>query len=619
MCGINGILGLGTLVVKENIILRMNQAMIHRGPDAGDTYHDDHISLGHRRLSIIGLDETGNQPMKSSNKDVVLVFNGEIYNYKELKLLTPTYPYKSHTDTEVIIALYQSYGFEKMLELIDGMFAIALWDVSKKKLCMARDRFGKKPFYYSIVEDGTGRKQLVFSSEIRALIASELFLPKLNKDVLGEYLQIQCVREPNTIVKDVFQLPASNFCIVDIEQANLIPSSKLTSKSFWSLNINEEFTDIDYSQAVKVGRDLFYKSIEKRMISDVPLAAFLSGGIDSSCVVAGMTQLTSNKINTINISFTEQELSEKKYAEMVAEKFNTNHQNIIVNESFFLDEVIEAINNMDHPTGDGVNSYIVSKAAKNAGFTVALNGTGADEFFAGYQLFSVLNGMRKMEKLGLSHFINGLTDISKKIKVLQNSKLSRFLENRNMNTAMMYLKIRTLFNLTDHDFRMIDVMYNSTFDKNHWISQITEWELESYLKPVLLSDVDNMSMATSLEVRLPFMDHQLATFAYSLSDSVKITKQPKQLLIDFLDGSLPEEIWNRKKMGFTLPWKFWINTVLKDFVEAGLSMLESIDLFKSLIATERECFKHDVNIKWPRIWALAVLGHWIKNNNIKIE
>jgi asparagine synthase (glutamine-hydrolysing) len=618
MCGINGILGLGTLVDKENIILRMNQAMIHRGPDAGNTYHDDHISLGHRRLSIIGLDETGNQPMKSSNDDVVLVFNGEIYNYKELKLLTPTYPYKSHTDTEVIIALYQSFGFEKMLELIDGMFAIALWDIGKKKLCMARDRFGKKPFYYSIVEDGNGRKQLVFSSEIRALLASELFLPKLNKDVLGEYLQIQCVREPNTIVKNVFQLPASNFCIIDIEQSNLIPSDKLTSKSFWSLNINKEFTNIDYSQAVKVGRDLFYKSIEKRMISDVPLAAFLSGGIDSSCVVAGMTQLSSSKINTINISFTEQELSEKKYAEMVAEKFNTNHQNIIVNESFFLDEVIQAVNNMDHPTGDGVNSYIVSKAAKNAGFTVALNGTGGDEFFAGYSIFSRMFPVRNLQRLGVINLFNALPGKLKE-KVLYKEPYSRFLDNRQLNTAIIYSKSRSIFNHYGNDLKMIDLQINSNLDENHWISQVTNWELDIYLKPLLLSDVDNMSMATSLEVRLPFMDHQLVTFAYSLSDDLKRTKQPKQLLIDFLDGSLPEEIWNRKKMGFTLPWKFWINTVLKDFVEAGLSMLESIDLCKSLIATERECFKHDVNVKWSRIWTLAVLGHWIKNNKLEIE
>lgn len=274
MCGINGVFGLKEEVDKENIIQRMNLALIHRGPDAGDTYHDEYISFGHRRLSIIGLDETGTQPMKSSDDKVVLVFNGEIYNYKELKSLTPNYQYKSQTDTEVIIALYQAFGFERMLELIDGMFAIALWDKVSTKLYLARDRFGKKPLYYSILEDSNGSKQVAFSSEIRGLLASKLFTPKLNKDVLGEYLQIQCVREPNTIIKGVFQMPASNFSVVDFENSNLLTFGKLTSKLYWSLSVNQDFANIEYSKAVKVGRELFLNAIEKRMISDVPLGAF---------------------------------------------------------------------------------------------------------------------------------------------------------------------------------------------------------------------------------------------------------------------------------------------------------------------------------------------------------
>ncbi len=618
MCGINGILGWKANVNRDEIIVRMNQAMIHRGPDAGDTYHDAHISLGHRRLSIIGLDESGNQPMKSTDGKVVLVFNGEIYNYKELKSLTPDYPFFSHTDTEVIIALYQSFGFEKMLELIDGMFAIALWDSEKTKLFLARDRFGKKPLYYTILENETGGSQVVFSSEIRGLLASKLFHPKLNHDVLGEYLQIQCVREPNTIVHGVFQIPASNFCELDLGKFNIISENQLPTRNYWSLKVNHEVAEMEYSDALLKGRDLFYQSIEKRMISDVPLGAFLSGGIDSSAIVAGMAHLSSSQINTINISFTEQEYSESRYADIVAKKFHTNHQNVIINESLFLDEITEAVGNLDHPTGDGVNSYIVSKATKQAGLTVALNGTGGDEFFAGYPIFSRMFPVRNLQRLGVIGLLNLLPSKLKE-QILTKDPFSRFLDPRKLNTSIIYSKSRSVFNHYNSELKMIDITKSKDLDNAHWISQITDWELSCYLKPLLLSDVDNLSMATALEVRLPFMDHQLATFAYSLPDSIKRTKQPKQFLIDILDGALPEEIWNRKKMGFTLPWKYWINTVLKDFVEVGLESIESIEPLKSFIATERIRLNQDVNEKWSKVWTLAVLGHWIKNNNIAIN
>lgn len=618
MCGINGILDCQAIVNRDEIILRMNQAMIHRGPDAGDTYHDEHISLGHRRLSIIGLDESGNQPMKSTDGKVVLVFNGEIYNYKELKSLTPDYQFFSHTDTEVIIALYQSFGFEKMLELIDGMFAIALWDSDKTKLFLARDRFGKKPLYYSIVDDAQGGLQIVFSSEIRGLLASKLFTPKLNKEVLGEYLQIQCVREPNTIVRNVFQIPASNFSVIDINQLGNITVGRLDTKSYWSLNVNQDFAEMGHSSALKIGKELFYQSIEKRMISDVPLGAFLSGGIDSSAIVAGMASLSSIQINTINISFTEQEFSERRFADIVAKKFHTNHQNIVINETSFLDEISEAVGNLDHPTGDGVNSYIVSRATKEAGLTVALNGTGGDEFFAGYSTFSRMFLVRNLQRFGVIELVNLLPSKLKE-KILCKDPFSRFLDHRKLNTSIIYSKSISVFNHYNNSLKMVDLGINESLDNSHWISQITDWELECYLKPLLLSDVDNLSMATSLEVRLPFMDHQLATFAFSLPDSIKKTNQPKQFLIDILDGDIPEEVWNRKKMGFTLPWKYWINTVLKDFVEAGLDAIESIESVKPFISRERMKLNKEVNEKWSQVWTLSVLGHWIKNNNIAID
>lgn len=617
MCGINGILGLSAEVAKEEILLRMNQALIHRGPDSGDTYHDDLISFGHRRLSIIGLDESGSQPMKSTDESVVLVFNGEIYNYKSLKSLTPDYQYQSQTDSEVIIALYQSFGFEKMLELIDGMFAIGLWDKKVSKLFLARDRFGKKPLYYSLVSDDQGGRKLVFSSEIRAILASQLFRPKLNKAVLGEYLQIQCVREPNTMVKGVFQIPAAHYGIVGDLNGISLGQIMLDTTAYWSLKVEEKYEFSNYNSALKSGRDLFYQAIEKRMISDVPLGAFLSGGIDSSAIVAGMSQLSSN-VNTINISFTEEEFSERTFADLVAKKFRTNHENIIISESSFLGEITEAVENLDHPTGDGVNSYIVSKATKKAGLTVALNGTGGDEFFAGYSIFNRMFPVRNLSRLGLINLVNALPAALKE-SVLRRDPFSRFLDDRKLTTAIIYSKSRSVFTHYKSEFESINVTEEGVLDKDHWISQVTDWELECYLKPLLLSDVDNLSMATSLEVRLPFMDHQLATYAYSLPDKMKRTKQPKQLLIDILDGSLPEEIWNRKKMGFTLPWKYWINTVLNDFVSEGLSQVESIAGFQSFVERERIMMGNPENNKWSRVWTLAVLGHWIQNNNIEID
>lgn len=618
MCGINGILGLGTLVDKENIILRMNQAMIHRGPDAGDTYHDDHISLGHRRLSIIGLDETGNQPMKSSNEDVVLVFNGEIYNYKELKLLTPTYPYKSHTDTEVIIALYQSFGFEKMLELIDGMFAIALWDIRKKKLYIARDRFGKKPLYYSIVEDGTGRKQLVFSSEIRGLLASKLFIPKLNKEVLGEYLQIQCVREPNTLLYNSFQLRSGHWMSFDSEllsNENIITAGQIC---YWTLKSNSNFEGISKQDAEKKFKELLYKSVEKRLMSDVPVGAFLSGGLDSSAVVIAMSEIMTTPINTVCIDSNVKGFNESRFADLIAKRFGTNHRNVVLSDSDFYSEFESALEAMDHPSTDIFNSYIVCKYMKNTGVTVALNGTGGDELLGGYSHFDLTYKFNKFWRLKpISSFVNSFTrmHIGDLLRRLKFGQYSKFIDYPYSNFTDFHLRMRSLV----YGGQMVENIKSTNKFSDYIYSTLTDMELEYYLKPMLLKDIDNMSMAHSLEVRTPFLDPELAQFCYSIPDKYKQTAQPKKFLIDALKTELPLEIQNRKKQGFTFPKSHWESRELKRLVLRGL-------LYSSRVKDLKDLSEQLLNdqIKWSARDSvisrlLAVLGHWIKNNNIEIE
>ena len=385
MCGISGIISSG--LSSDKIIpalQRMNKAIAHRGPDAEGIWNDDFAYLGHRRLSIIDLSDAGKQPMHSYNNRYVITYNGELYNYKELRLQlqraiqgTHEQPYffSTQTDTEVILASYMRWG-KDCLQHFNGMFAFAIYDKQEKTVFIARDRMGIKPLYYS-----NKNNTLIFASEIRAVLQSGLIEKNIDRDSLVDYLQYQTVHAPDTMIEGVKMLMPGHFIWMQKNDVQIKP--------YWQIekSINYESAEKPYGEICKDVRNLFFAAVERRLVADVPFGAFLSGGIDSSAVVGAMSQVSSQQVKTFSVIFEESAFSEAKYANIIAKKFNTDHHEIKLSPNDFLRQLPEALQAMDHPSGDGPNTYIVSRATRNAGITMALSGLGSDEIFCGYDIF----------------------------------------------------------------------------------------------------------------------------------------------------------------------------------------------------------------------------------------
>lgn len=597
------------------MLVHMNNALQHRGPDAAGIYTDQDIGLGHRRLSIIDLTEDGNQPMLSADGRYVLVFNGEIYNFRNLKATHRNYPYKSQTDSEVILALFSQYRTDAF-QMLDGMFALAIWDTQTRQLFLARDRMGKKPLYFC-----RGGNALLFSSEIRGLLASGHFKPKVNDKALAGYLMFQTAYSPETMLAGVQMLPAGSYAIADDKGFGV--------RQYWRMeNCRDKYTlPGPYEKVVKQTRDLFFSAVEKRLISDVPLGAFLSGGIDSSAVVAAMSSISGSRVKTFNVYFGEEEFSEKKYAERIAEKYKTDHHPILIRPDEFLAQIPEALDAMDHPGADGPNTYVVSKHTKAAGITVALSGIGGDEMFGGYPVFRHLRKLQQFRTIGMlpAAMRSGLAKMA--AKTAGNASLKKITELLSVdpwdwahlypvfrNTAgpdeliMAGLEARNYFQ-TDTDLPFGPKL----------ISEITIAECATYLENVLLRDTDQMSMAHSLEVRAPFLDKDLVEFMLAMPDDFKPLNPPKKLLIDAMGNLLPEEIWNRPKMGFTFPWKHWIHHELKEFCNAQFDVLYHSELFRpAYLDFVLKGHERQGRQDWYRIWNLAVLGYWMKKNRINV-
>jgi asparagine synthase (glutamine-hydrolysing) len=616
MCGINGIFGLKDEFRTRDLLVHMNHKLEHRGPDAQGIVTRSGIGLGHRRLSIIDLTENGRQPMANISANILISFNGEIYNFKQLKKEVRDYEWRTETDTEVIIALYEKYG-ESCFEKLDGMFAIAIWDDRNKKLVLARDRMGKKPLYYAWNEG-----IMVFSSEIRALLASQIIKPRISKQGLQNYLQFQTVYSPDTILEGVSMLPAGTYATVK--------AGIMDSKKFWSLDKAKETHTLTgpYDKVVKQTRELFFNAVEKRLISDVPLGAFLSGGVDSSCVVAAMAQLNQSSVKTFHVYFENEDFSERKYAELVAKKFRTEHHEIELTAADFLNEIPNALAAIDHPGVDGPNSYIVSKYTKEAGITVALSGMGGDELFGGYPVFKYLKTLNKYRIVGKTPVIMRQTFakiMKKRLPEAQHKRLLQFAALKQWDLTHLYPIFRTVF--TNEELKQFGIqpmgykgLELDSSNPQKILTEVSIAECRTYLENVLLRDTDQMSMASSLEVRVPFLDKDLVEFILSLPDDFKPLKPQKKLIIDAMGDLLPEETWNRKKMGFTFPWKHWINHELKQFCEEQLEYMRQTNLVnRNYIDQLVGSLEQEVNETWYRVWNLVVLAHWMRKNGVEID
>lgn len=627
MCGIAGFTTTNNTSLNYNdAIASMVNAMKHRGPDAQSSWNNNSVYLGHARLSIIDLSEVSNQPMLSADGRYVIVYNGELYNYRELKLelqrvsfgsKEQAYFFKTNSDTEVILAAFIRWG-TSCLDKFNGMFAFTLYDTQENSLFMARDRMGIKPLYYCYAN-----KQLVFGSEIRTLLSSGFVPGKLNKSVLNEYFLYQTVHAPNTIIDGVNML---------------MPGTYLTWKDgeikqfrYWNSNDFTKDSDIgDYKSTCKKTEELLFKAVERRLVADVPFGAFLSGGIDSSAVVGIMSKLSSRKVETFNVSFDESAFSESIYAKKVSELFNTQHHEIKLKPQDFLNQLPSALEATDHPSGDGPNTYVVSKATKEAGITMALSGLGGDELFAGYDVF------KRMKSVDGKSYLNIFPSwlravpaavIKAKNKSVAGDKMFEVLTQEKFSVKDVYPVSRKIFSKQQEKSLLrknedpLNNLISSIKKPNstHLLSYVSLMEMNTYMQNVLLRDTDQMSMAVALEVRVPFLDYKLVEFVLSVNDEYKFPHRPKKLLIDSLNGLLPNEIVNRPKMGFTLPWSEWMKGELKSFCEEKLTSLAKRDFVNGEAVMElwKQFLQNNKKVTWSRLWHLIVFENWLQTNHIE--
>ena len=582
MCGINGIVS-NSINQDDaiNILKKMNDSIAHRGPDADGTWNKNNIYLGHRRLSIIDVSTTSNQPMISNDGRWAIVYNGELYNYKEIKFELQRahkgefpYVFRTNSDTEVILAAFNRWGIN-CLDKFNGMFAFAIYDNQTSELFLVRDRLGIKPLYYSQNEKG-----IVFSSEIRAILKSDLVKKEVSQQSLTEYVQYQTVHAPNTIIKEIFMLMPGHYAKVK--------NNELEKVCWWDIkNKANNSIDVDYATATKTISTLLHQSVEKRMIADVPFGAFLSGGIDSSCIVGLMAGVSNKPIETFSVTFNEDEFSEENFSNIIAKRFNTHHHEIKLNVTDFLNELPNALNAMDHPSGDGPNTYIVSKSTKQQGISMALSGLGSDELFGGYDVFKRAIELKQKAWLNLvpGLFRKTASALMNK-KTIAADKKAQFLSKPILNFDYFYPLSRAVFNdsqtrgLTGIKELPFNPVYKTvrtlpTNERNHLLSKCSQAEISTYMQNVLLRDTDQMSMAVALEVRVPFLDYKLVEYTLGLPDKHKSLITPKKLLTDSLKDLLPTEIIERKKMGFVLPWQVWMKNELKSFCTENLKELKN--------------------------------------------
>jgi asparagine synthase (glutamine-hydrolysing) len=616
MCGIAGILNKRRFPTKEQI-KGMTDALVHRGPDAEGFYLDGPLAFGHRRLSIIDLSEAANQPFIDNSGRYTIIFNGEIYNYAEVKPLLHDYLFRTHGDTEVILAGYIKWG-PGCLKYLRGMFTIAIWDKEEESLFVARDRLGVKPLYY--FQDA---ENFVFASEVRAVLTMFRSERKLNHAAIAEYFRYQSIGFPFSPVEGIKQMEAGTWM--------KIKDGMTRVETYWDPVTNRyDFNFTDKRQVEGKIKELMLQSVKRRLVSDVPVGALLSGGIDSSAVVGLMVESGDPSPKTFTVSFDEKEFDESPYAEIIARKFHTDHTRILLKPEVMLEELTHALDAMDVPTGDGINNYVVSKAIHEHGIRVALSGVGGDELFAGYPIFS--NYIRLQQNRWIWQTPKVLRNMAgsflgkgeKKDRIRQMMRLdSPAIENSYpvFRQLLSPAALRELTSLNGSDGQILSkqlLAKKASLVKLPYYSQVTAAEYLGYTQQTLLKDTDQMSMASSLEIREPFFDQDLVEFVMSVPDHFKVPLYPKSLLVESLKPLLPDEIVFRKKQGFVFPWNQWMKNELRSFCEIHINQIGQRDFIhgEQLKRLWNQFLHGDPNIRWQEIWLFVVLDYWMEKNRI---
>ncbi len=638
MCGICGVWEYGAANARLDIglIERVRDTMPHRGPDDTGAEILDHgrLGLGFRRLAIVDLSPAGNQPMRGcAEQSVWIVFNGEIYNHAELRkgLEQRGHKYASRTDTETILHLYEERGLDFVNE-IDGDFALALWDATREKLLLVRDRIGVKPLYFNQQSD-----RLIFASEIKAILAHPALTPQMDEDALYHYLSFLTTPAPQTLFRNIRKLPAGHMLVID-RQGNARPIQYWDALPPAVSTTAEDASDA--AQRAQILR-LLRQSVKKRMMSDVPFGVFLSGGVDSAANVALMAEQMSRPVDTFTVGFGDhEELNELESAREIARRFGTNHHEVLIDEKEMQSFLPDLVFHQDEPLADPVcvPLYYVSKLAREAGTIVIQVGEGSDEIFSGYdkyvkylrlyeKFWQYAERMPRLARRAFSTAARSL--IEKTVKSSEASELVRRLganEALFWGAAIVFDETLKASLLSDTLRRRLDGLSSYGVALEHldrvarerpnsdFLAQMTYLELKVRLPELLLMRVDKMTMATSVEARVPFLDHHLVEFALSLPRSLKVEgKSGKHILKRALEEILPPDVLYKQKRGFGAPVEGWFRGPAASALEAHVmsSTLRQRDLFDyNFIARLFDEHRRGARNWGFQLWTLLNLSLW---------
>jgi len=595
----------------------MRDTMVSRGPDAAGMHVDRHVGIGHRRLSIIDL-EASVQPMCNEGGRIWVVFNGEIYNFPELRqdLLARGYKFRTAGDTEVIVNLYEEYG-EECVSRLRGMFAFAIWDSRSDTLFMARDRIGVKPLYYAL-----GDEAFLFGSELKALVADDHFAAKREIDVeaVHSYLSFLCVPDPICIYRGVRKLPAGH--------SLTLRGGQLEVRRYWDVTFRDEEGTTEDAWAAQLLESL-REAVRIRLVADVPLGAFLSGGIDSSTVVAIMMDLMDQPVKTFSIGFSERSYNEASDARLVARHLGTDHTELMLSPAEARDAIPALLDHFDEPFADSsaIPTYYVSKLAREQ-VTVVLSGDGGDELFGGYPWRQVRPGYQRALSRLPRPARAGIRRLS---SVLPHGVPgTNFLRHMDMPYGRYILDAMAVFDEADrgeiyapefaqavgevdpyvHHLRHLD----GSADRS-WKARMMEYDLKTYLPNDILTKVDRMSMRNSLEARVPLLDHHLVELAARIPSRLKIRGGvSKGILKRVMARYLPKEIIEKRKQGFSVPLGSWLRTELRDEILDTLQGPSRHAFFEEVAVEKlKDAFYRGDDSRNHQVWTLYAFERWYQN------
>lgn len=618
MCGICGKLALDKLEqIQQSELQKMVDPIIHRGPDDEGFYIDGNLGFAFRRLSIIDL-HSGHQPLSNEDGTLWIIFNGEIYNFQELRqdLIAKGHKFKTSTDTETIVHLYEEMG-EQCVTRLRGMFAFSIWDSKSRTLFCARDRFGIKPFFFHL-----DSRHFLFGSEIKNIL-SQIKRPSIDFSVMDYYMAFGYTPAEETIYEGIRKLPPAHTLTIKEGSSPVI-------RKYWDINFQPDYSISEKEWEEKILFKL-KEAVRLRLISDVPLGAFLSGGIDSSSVVALMSEIMDQPVKTFSIGFAEEEFNELPQARLIAERYQTDHHEHIV-EPESIDILPMLVNSYDEPFADSsaIPTYFVSKFAREH-VTVALSGDGGDELFAGYDHYKKLVRVQNFHNYTGGLFVSPLKILHQYIPLSVKGSGITYYMSRPKETFGAYFgkwqeteraqayRPGLWEQLNGNKGESVKKKILLASDARDFISKLQEVDMRTWLVDDILTKVDRASMKNSLEVRVPILDHEFAELTFKIPSELKLHQNSgKYIFKNAMKKYLPEEIISQKKKGFGVPLKKWFKKDLKEYLLQNIHSSNSPlneyfrpDFVEKLVK-DHENGMRDLNHK---IWTLVFLNEWLVQNN----